>query len=318
MTNTSGKSADRSAIVGVLAPNITFFGEDGSVDLGATERHMRWMLTNGINGLFVTGSYGCGPLMTIGERSEVFRLAKSVAADFADAYVIAHVGCADTASSIELARVADQIGVDAVSAVPPTYYTYPNDRVVDYYAAIVEATSLPVFAYNNPVTTKTKMSLKLIQKLQEVGLKGVKDSSMDVKFLSSVYYDAKNNGKDFKTIIGTSTGWLPFYYMGINTMIAGMSNYAPEIISALYRATIAGDVALSEKLYALVIDYSDKLKFINSTVVSHMVLKARGLEYGDTRRPMSLPASDHPKYAELAEDSARALDRLQALEGGNA
>jgi dihydrodipicolinate synthase/N-acetylneuraminate lyase len=78
-------------------------------------------------------------------------------------------------------------------------------------------------------------------------LAGLKDSPLEVGFVSSVYYDAKINNKDFEVIIGTSKGWLPFYYMGIRSMIAGMNNYAPEIITALVDSTFKCDVPRSEK-----------------------------------------------------------------------
>ena len=81
-----------------------------------------------------------------------------------------------------------------------------------------------------------------VRKLQALGLAGLKDSPVNVGFLSQVYYDARQNYPDFEVIPGTSTGWLPFYAMGIRAMIAGMCNYAPEIITRLTRETFAGDI----------------------------------------------------------------------------
>ncbi len=60
---------------------------------------------------------------------------------------------------------------------------------------------------------------------------GIKDSPVEVGFLSSVFYDVKLSKKNFEVILGTSKGWLPYYYMGCRAMIAGMNNYAPEIMT---------------------------------------------------------------------------------------
>ncbi|MFT4143643.1 MAG: dihydrodipicolinate synthase family protein [Mobilitalea sp.] len=300
-------------IKGSLVPNITFFYEDGSIDYDKCRWHMNWMFENGVHGLFVTGSYGAGPLMSHEERVSIYKLAKEVVAQYDDKFLIAHVGCADTESTVALAREAEKLGFEGISAVPPFYYTYTEDQVIDFYKAIIGAVKTPVYAYNNPFTTKTTMTLKMINKLQAIGLKGVKDSSMNVAFITNVFFDAKNNNKDFQTIIGTSTGWLPFYSMGIDTMIAGMCNYAPEIISAMYTFTVNGEVEKAEKAYRIMMDYSNKCKFTDSTIASHMILKARGFDCGYPRRPMSLPKDGEAKYAQLKTEFEDAFSAIKAL-----
>ena len=301
-------------IKGSLVPNITFFNEDNTINYELCEWHMRWMFDRGVNGLFLTGSYGAGPLMTHDERVSIYKLAKKVVADYPDRFLIAHVGCADTASTVALAKAAEEVGVDAIGAVPPFYYTYQNERVIEYYKAICDAVKTPVYAYNNPNTTKVTMDLDMIKKMQANGLKGVKDSSMNVMFITSVFYDAKVNNKDFQTIIGTSTGWLPFSMMGIDTMIAGMCNYAPEIITALYNYTINGDMEKAEKAYTIMLDYSKKAKFVDSTIASHMILRARGYDCGCARAPMLVPPQDDPKYAQLKAEFEEAYAKIKALE----
>ena len=301
-------------IKGSLVPNITFFNEDNTINYELCEWHMRWMFDRRVNGLFLTGSYGAGPLMTHEERVSIFKLAKKVVADYPDRFLIAHVGCADTASTVALAKAAEEVGVDAIGAVPPFYYTYQKERVIEYYKAICDAVKTPVYAYNNPNTTKTTMDLDMIKKMQANGLKGVKDSSMNVMFITSVFYDAKVNNKDFQTIIGTSTGWLPFSMMGIDTMIAGMCNYAPEIITALYNYTINGDMEKAEKAYTIMLEYSKKAKFVDSTIASHMILRARGYDCGCARAPMLVPPADDPKYAQLKAEFEEAYAKIKALE----
>lgn len=300
-------------IKGSLVPNITFFKEDNTIDVDKCKWHMKWMFDNGAHGLFLTGSYGAGPLMSNEERITIFKIAKEVLDQYEDKFLIAHVGCADTHSTVELAKAAEEIGVDAIGAVPPFYYTYEEPKVIAYYKAIVDAVKIPVYAYNNPFTTKTTMTLKTVIKLQEVGVAGVKDSSMNVAFITNVFYDAKINNKNFQTIIGTSTGWLPFAQMGIDTMIAGMGNYAPEVINKLYELTIAGDLEKAEKAYRIMMDYSGKTKFTDSTIVSHMILKARGFDCGFTREPMTLPPSNDPKYAQLKEEFEATMAAINAL-----
>lgn len=298
-------------IQGSLVPNITLFDASGNIDLERTRWHMQWMLEKGVNGLFLTGSYGAGPLMTSEERLEVFRAAKDIADRFPGRVIIPHIGCIDNKNSIELAVAADELGAYAFGAVPPFYYKHTDAAVFNYYKEIIENVRTPVFAYNNPETTRFTFSLGLVQKLQGVGLAGLKDSPLDVGFVSSVYYDAKLNHKNFEVIIGTSKGWLPFYYMGIRSMIAGMNNYAPEVITALVESTFAGDETRSEKVYMAMMDLSKKLHFTDSTIASHMALYARGFDGGYPRKPMLLPPFDDPKYAEIREAMVKSFAELE-------
>lgn len=298
-------------IRGSLVPNITFFDAEGHLDHEKTRWHMQWMFEKGVDGLFLTGSYGAGPLMSLDERIEVFRLAKEVASKFSGKILLPHVGCIDTKSTIELAIVADQIGVDGIGAVPPFYYKHSEELIIQYYKEIIENVRAPVYAYNNPETSRFTFSIGTVQKLQKIGLAGMKDSLLEVGFVSSVFYDAKVNNKPFEFILGTSKGWLPYYHMGIQAMIAGMNNYAPEIITALVKWTFAGEREKAERAYLVMMDLSRKMHFTDSTIVSHMALYARGFDGGFPRKPMLLPDFGNPKYQEIRQWLKSAFEQLE-------
>lgn len=297
-------------ISGSLVPNITFFSSDGYLDLQKTRWHMQWMFERGVDGLFLTGSYGAGPMMTNDERVEIFRLAKEVAGNFKNKVLIPHVGCVDTKNTIDLAKKAEAIGVDGIASVPPFYYKHSEELVLQFYKDLLEAVKIPVYAYNNPETSRFSFSLGTVRKLQEMGLAGIKDSPVEVGFLSTVFYDVKLNKKKFEVILGTSKGWLPYYYMGCRAMIAGMNNYAPEVMTLLTKSTMQGDVATSEKAYLVMMDISSKLHFTDSTIASHMALYARGFDAGFPRKPMQLPAFNSPKYHELRTALQSGFDNL--------
>jgi dihydrodipicolinate synthase/N-acetylneuraminate lyase len=297
-------------IRGSIVPNITFFDSRGNLDTDRTKWHMRWMFERGLDGLFLTGSYGAGPLMTNEERIEVFRAAREVASEFTDKTMIPHVGCVDTKSTVELAKAADEIGADGVAAVPPFYYKHSEDLVIAFYREIIESVDTPVYAYNNPATSRFTFTLGAIQKLQQMGLAGIKDSPLDVGFVSTVYLDAKINNKDFEVILGTSNGWFPFYHMGIRATIAGMNNWAPEIITAMVQRTFDGDLEGAERAYLVMMDLSRKMHFTDSTIASHMGLYARGFDGGFPRKPMLLPPFDEPKYKEIRGILRKGFDEL--------
>jgi len=297
-------------IQGSIVPNITFFDEEGKLDLGKCEWHMRWMFEHGLDGLFLTGSYGAGPMMTNEERIEVFKVAKKVADEFTGKILLPHVGCIDTKSTIELARAAEQIGVAGVGAVPPFYFGHSEEIVARFYEELIASVNIPVFAYNNPGTSRFTFSFRLVQRLQKAGLAGLKDSPLSMGFLSRVAYDAQVNNKDFQIIIGTSTAWLPLYYMGVRAVIAGMNNWAPEVMTAMVKWTVEGNEEMAKKAYVVMADLSAKMHFADSTIASHMALYARGFDAGYPRKPMFLPPFTDPKYAEIKKDIAAGFETL--------
>ncbi len=302
-------------IKGSLVPNITIFDKEGEIDLEKTKWHMNWMFKRGVDGLFLTGSYGAGPLMTNKERISIFKLAKDVAAEYEKnemhKIILPHVGCIDTKNTIKLAEAAEALGVDAMASVPPFYYKHSDDVVINYYKTLINSVKTPVFAYNNPETSRYVFNMKSIRALMDAGLAGMKDSPLQIGFLSMVAYEAQERGLDFQVIIGTSTGWLPLYYMGINACIAGMNNWAPEIMTELVRATFADERERACKVYLVMMDLSQKLHFTDSTIASHMALMARGYDAGYPRLPMLLPPLSDPKYQEISgyiEDAFTQLD----------
>ena len=297
-------------IKGSLVPNITLFDKGGNIDFDKTSWHMNWMFENGVDGLFLTGSYGAGPLMSNEERLEIIRAAKKIAARYADKIILPHVGCIDTKHTVELARAVDELGVNAICAVPPFYYKHSDEIVIEYYKEIIDAVKTPVFAYNNPETSRYTFNLKTIRTLRDYGLAGMKDSPLAIGFISRLAYEVQEQGEDFQIISGTSTGWLPLYYMGIRAVIAGMNNWVPEIITEMMRATFAGETDRARKTYLVMMDLSAKLHFTDSTIASHMALYARGFDAGYPRKPMLLPQFSDSKYKEIRVWIEEAFEEL--------
>lgn len=299
---------------GIIAPNLTFFNKEGDIDLEKCKWHMDWILGKGVNGLFVTGTYGSGYLMTLEERVTMFKLAKKVSEKHHGTFVIAHTGCPDTASSVRLTQAAAECGLDAASAIGPYNYKYTDDEMLNFYNALVNAAEIPIFAYNNPEVTGMPVTYKLVKRLEDVGIVGIKDSAINMQLVTSIINNNKINNKNFKYISGTTTGWLAFQKIGIDTMIAGMCNYTPEIVVALYNYSFTcPEKAI--RLYEICNDLSSRIKIGNSVASSHISLKARGFEPGYTRLPLSVSYNDkNEKITAISNYINIALKEAASLE----
>src|SRR5262245_13540884 len=108
-------------IRGILVPVITPFDDNGLVDESMLRRLIEFYVESSVQGIFVLGSSGQGPVMSPHERSR----AAKIAIDQANSRVpvVIHVGTADAKSSLKLAEQAAAEGASAIALIPPYYYS---------------------------------------------------------------------------------------------------------------------------------------------------------------------------------------------------
>lgn len=284
---------------GVYVPNITFFTKEGDVDLKKTQAHMRWMIEKGVDGFFLTGSYGSNLLLSVDEKIRIYQIAAKLKEMYPSLQLIAHIYCPNMHDTIACALQARRVGVNSIASIPPIYYQFTKKDIMCYYETLIKSTGCEVYAYNNPKTTGVKMNYDMVVALQEIGLKGIKDSSLDVDFLSTLKFLRSNKENDFDIIIGSSTGWLAYYALGFRTMISGMCNYAPEIIVEMYKACLEEDHGQAEMHYTRMLQLNRSMKKADSVITSMLALKARGFPDVYPRQPLSLYQHNDHLFKEI-------------------
>lgn len=273
-------------LTGVIPPVITCFDAEGNFD-EAAQRRVISFLTPQVQGFYPVGTYGSGPLMTVEERK---RVAEVIIDEVAGRVpVIVHVGAITTAQAVELARHAASIGADAVGAIPPYYYRYPQKDILDYFRALIKAVDIPVLAYNNPGLSGNPLAPEMIKTLANEGLAGMKDSSFDLitfcKFLEVV------DNPGFIHIVGTEAIAAPAVQAGAKGIISGLANVWPERMAELWAALQSNDGRAAGAAQMRVLKARDILKLAPTVVVCYEGLKMRGIDAGYPRRPYS-PVDD--------------------------
>ncbi|MCD7796432.1 MAG: dihydrodipicolinate synthase family protein, partial [Clostridiales bacterium] len=137
--------ADLNKFRGVFCALNAIYDENDNIDCSKMAELVKIYKSLGVKGVYACGSTGEGFLLSTEERKQAAQAVKQAAGD--DFTVIVHVGCASTKESIELAKHAESIGVDAVSAVPCVYYHLPEESVRLHWNSLISATSLPVIIY---------------------------------------------------------------------------------------------------------------------------------------------------------------------------
>ena len=262
-------------IHGIIPPMITPFNEDGKLyEVGL--RNLISFLRNRVDGLFICGSYGAGPIMSPEERK---RLAEIVMEEVGGKLsVIVHVGAIDPYTTYDLIDHANNLGCDAIASVPPFYFDYSESDVYRYYEQIIRRAKVPVLAYNNPKTTGFSMSPEFIKSLAELGLAGLKDSSHDIAFFYRVMHETRE--LDFLCLEGSIAMGLPSLIAGSPAIISGLANAFPEIEQQLIKASEAGewDGLIKTQQYIDAVKNSARLG--PQIPVTHAMLNMRGVDVG--------------------------------------
>ena len=131
---------------GLWPAMLTPLDANGQPALGEAEKLVGLFVRQKLDGIYLLGSTGQGPLLSVAQRQAVAEAVVRAAAGKIP--VMVHVGAVSTEDSVTLARHASQVGADAISSVGPIYYRPSADAVFEHYRQIGEAGGLPFFVYH--------------------------------------------------------------------------------------------------------------------------------------------------------------------------
>jgi dihydrodipicolinate synthase/N-acetylneuraminate lyase len=235
-------------VKGVLIPLITPFDEKERVDEAMMRQLVDFYLKTKPQGLFVLGSSGQGPAMSILERKK----AAEVALDQAGGKipVIIHVGTADAESTVELAVHAAEKGAAAVGVVPPYYYSDHSEyEIISHYKSVAAAVKLPIYIYENPKYSGISIPPDLAKRMKDAipTIRGIKVAYGQGALLEYV----RLFPPDVSVFTGNADlfGLVPF---GLAGMINPPTSFLPELCVSLWRA-------LDEKKYDQAVEIQQRV-----------------------------------------------------------
>ena len=282
---------------GVLIPVITPFFEDNSVDEPVLRQLVDFYVDASVQGLFALGSSGQGPVLAAEERKAVAEIILDQAGGRTP--VIIHVGCADTPTTVELAKHAAASGADAIGIIPPYYYCdAPQSAILEHFNAVSDAAALPIFIYENPKYCGISIS-------PEFGVTLKKEVPL-IRAMKVAYGDGEmaDYVKMFPDDVSVFTGngdifgLMPF---GVAGMINPPTSAVPELCEALYQALDARD-------YAKAADLQDKVNTITQMFIATQKRHGRGT-LGETFRVRGFPVKRFPRWetAPLPEEASNTI-----------
>jgi 4-hydroxy-tetrahydrodipicolinate synthase len=290
----------------VLTAMATPFTPDGSLDLDGAASLARWLVDHGNDGLVVAGTTGESPVLSDEEKADLWR----AVAEAVTVPVIAGSGTNDTAHSVELSRVAADVGAAGILAVTPYYSRPPQSGLAAHFRAIAAATDLPVLIYDIPVRTGRKVAHETMVTLaREVPtIVGVKDAAGDPAGSARLLAEVPNG---FELYSGDDALTLPLLAIGAVGVISVAAHWAGEQIAEMISAFFKGDIDHARRVNASLIEsWSFQTGDVTpNPIPTKAMLRALGLPAGHCRLPLG-PSPDG------LEDRAReVLTRLRARSG---
>lgn len=273
-------------LTGLFAATYTPLKSDGELNLEAVAAMVDFLLSQQLNGLYVCGSTGEGMSLSTAERKAVTR--EYCQAANKKVPVIAQVGHNCLSEACELARDAQQAGVDVISATCPSYFKIDNvDLLIDCMAPIAAAApELPFYYYHIPVLTGSQIDM--VEFLQKGSARI--PNLVGLKYTATALHEYQqckdlDQGR-FDVLWGCDEMLLGALATGAQGAIGSTYNIAAPLNHALISAFEAGNLKEARRLQTLSIRMIRLLQNYPFHPAMKVVLGLLGQACGPCRLPL--------------------------------
>ena len=297
---------------GVIPAFYACYDAEGNISPEGVQALTRYFVEKGVKGVYVNGSSGECIYQSVEDRKIV--LENVMEAAEGKLTVIAHVACNNTKDSMELARHAESLGVDAIAAIPPIYFHLPEYAIAQYWNDISQAAPNTDFViYNIPQLAGVALTQGLFAEMRKnPKVIGVKNSSMPVQDIQMFKQAA---GEDYIIFNGPDEQFMSGRVIGAEGGIGGTYGVMPELFLKLDDYVKAGQMEAARKLQYVIDEIIYKMCSAhgNMYAVIKAILKINeSLELGGVREPLpSLIDSDR----NIVEEAAKMIRDAKANEG---
>lgn len=218
---------------GVYAAAVTPLREqpDSSLDLESLPVLMRFLASRGCHGMVLFGTTGEGPSFSPSEREALMRVACAERELLPGFRLLAGTGTPSLSETIDLTRLAFDLGCDAVLVLPPYYFRKATDEGLFHWFSELIRKAVPsdgcLLGYHFPNVAGIGFSIDLLARLKEafpVQFTGLKDSSHDPLLASTL-------GEKFGSDLVVFTGTDSYLQLAMQNKAAGCITAAANVIS---------------------------------------------------------------------------------------
>ena len=231
-------------ITGSMVALVTPMKSDGSLDWVKLDQLVEMHIDKGTSALVAVGTTGESATLDVVEHSQVIARVVKVAAGRVP--IIAGTGANSTSEAIELTVAAKGHGADACLLVTPYYNKPTQEGLYLHHKAIAEAVSIPQILYNVPGRTACDMLASTAIRLSKIdNIVGIKEATGDLARGQEILSGVDEN---FALYSGDDETAVELMLIGAKGNISVTANIAPEAMSSMCKAAIAGDADVAREI----------------------------------------------------------------------
>ena len=227
---------DLHLLAGVYTAAVTPLKPDSTLDLEAVPVLLRFLASRGSHGALLLGTTGEGPSFSPSERETLLRSARAFRQQAPGFRLLAGTGTPSLGETIDLTKLAFNLGLNGVVVLPPYYFRkVSDDGLFEWFSQVIRK-AVPadgcLLGYHIPSVAGVGFSLELIQRLKDafpIQFAGIKDSSHDADFARSL---GERFGADLLVLTGTDS----YLQLATKNKAQGCITAAANLISPNLRA----------------------------------------------------------------------------------
>lgn len=222
---------------GTATALITPFTQTG-VDFQAFDKLLDQQLAEGVDAALVLGTTGEPATMSLDEKKSVIDFAvKKLKGKIP---VIVGSGANSTAAAVEMSKIAEKRGADALLVVTPYYNKCTQGGLIAHYTEIAKAVSLPIICYNVPGRTGVNLLPSTFAKLAEIeNIAAIKEASGNMEQIEECLRLCRGKAEVYSGDDGIT---IPIMAMGGMGVISVASNIIPRFTADMTRAFLNGEL----------------------------------------------------------------------------
>ncbi len=272
-------------VKGIITPIITPMNPDESINYVELKKQINRLINAGVHGLFFYGTNGECYILSAEEKRKILEVAVAEVNHRVPVY--AGTGCIGTKDTIEMSKMAESIGVDALSIISPYFAAISQNELISHYTQIAAAVKLPIVLYNIPARTGVNIAPSTIEKLADIdNIVGAKDSSGNFDNMLQ-YIEATRKREDFSILSGNDSLILWCLFAGGRGGIAGCSNVYPENMVGIYENFIKGNIDKARECQDRIRALRNVFKYGNPNTIVKKAVKLLGYDVGECRTPFN-------------------------------
>lgn len=303
MTNANLKKYE-----GVIPAFYACYDENGEVSPERVRALTQYHIDKGVQGVYVNGSSGECIYLSVEDRKLILENVMAVAKG--KLTVIAHVACNNTKDSVELAKHAESLGVDAIAAIPPIYFRLPAYSIARYWNDMSKAAPNTDFIiYNIPQLSGTTLTRDLYAEMRKnPRVIGVKNSSMPTQDIQMFVADG---GDDHIVFNGPDEQFISGRVIGAKAGIGGTYGVMPDLFLKLNELIKQSDFETAKELQYAINDVIYKIVSGRANlyaVIKEILRLNEKLDLGSVRAPLE-PL--HEEDLAIAKEAADLINKAR-------